>query len=627
MIQETLDIEKARVTLPVGTRRIYSGITYVKVPTGEWKAESKVGHLYPDPHAKTATVHEVLGLKSKEPEAEKTKEGRPKKEKSDKTKFPKLFELSYSASLGGSSDVKLMSTSDGEKYAVKAARTKDGKYVNGQLEQEKLTDDIYKLLGFGAPDSVLEKEDGKVYKISKFIPGCKEFGSLDDKRLLEAKEVIKQGFVLDCLLGNWDVIGANGDNILITELGEAIRVDNGGALEYRAKGRKKDSFGPEVTELETFLDHSKNPVTADIYSGITPEQIKRQATLITNNATKILGLCTKFELDYPNNKGIKNKLEERINWLQNNIVNTESKEVKPKGKGESYDKTKYSSKVTQDYFSDWDSFELEGNPGIKEGIKKHILEIEKRYESTYERYAKNHGITVGEYKKRLQDHIEKLMSESEYFRMTDINILDKILVDHGRFKTLFETGTSHGSTSTSARSSAEKEYFAFPKTYDKEKRPVYGYCSNNTNGINNSELTTPPRNQASQYGQVTIKIKKDVALKKATVCFKDSLGYEGGMAATPVAKPHFTSFYINGGDPLSKDKYDGIESTGKRNTYTEIQYHNQLTFNDIESVHMSINEPSGYSGPSDISRHVERLNKTIEIGRKTNVPIKLYGKE
>ena len=44
-----------------------------------------------------------------------------------------------------------------------------------------------------------------------------------------AKEILK-GFVADVLLGNWDVLGASGDNIVKGKDGKLHRIDNGGAL-------------------------------------------------------------------------------------------------------------------------------------------------------------------------------------------------------------------------------------------------------------------------------------------------------------------------------------------------------------------------------------------------------------
>ena len=609
------DIEKGKKAA-LGARSTYSGIVYVKTLEG-WKPERTHGHLFPlvTPIDPTKIVVEMpVGFGKTKSAGESV---------SKKTAFaPKsLSDLKGAVSLGGSSDAKLMvHKGNGSQWVVKEARNKGGVLANGQLEQEMLADQLYKIAGFSSPESSLIKDGDKVYKIAPFIADCKQLGTVSYDKKQEIYDKVKKGFVMDALLGNWDVIGAGKDNILVSgKDSEIIRVDNGGSMLYRAKGSKKDSsdFDPEIKELKTLLDSSKNPSTAEVFKGITAAEIKKQAQAI--NAVKVsLSLAAmEFEKKYPEHKGLSAKISARLLWLEENIVNQPLVST-AEGRADEYDKSKYSSLATAKYFEYWDSFEMEGNPNIKEGIKKNILQVEKNNESTYEQYARKKGISVEEYKILLQRHVEDLMKESDYFRATDINILDKILTDHGRFKSQFETGTSHGSLSPRSRANAEETYFGFKndESYDKENRPIYGYCSSNANGVNNSEGKIPPASNASHYGQVTVKIKKDIALKKATVTFEDSLGRTSYLASTPAAKPHFTSLSLDYRDPLE------VKNTCERSSYTEIQYHNKLTFNDIESVHMSIHS-SSFS--SESKSHIDNINKMIDIGRKTNVPIIIFG--
>ena len=63
----------------------------------------------------------------------------------------------------------------------------------------------------------------------------------DDRRKI--CQEISNGFLIDVILANWDVIGLEEDNIMIksAESGnpEVHRIDNGGALLFRAQGEKK----------------------------------------------------------------------------------------------------------------------------------------------------------------------------------------------------------------------------------------------------------------------------------------------------------------------------------------------------------------------------------------------------
>jgi hypothetical protein len=72
------------------------------------------------------------------------------------------------------------------------------------------------------------------------------------RRWSEPNTLLAEGFVADALLANWDVIGLEQDNILWTEDGTPIRIDQGGCLRFRAQGRTKD-YGPEVDELVSML--------------------------------------------------------------------------------------------------------------------------------------------------------------------------------------------------------------------------------------------------------------------------------------------------------------------------------------------------------------------------------------
>jgi hypothetical protein len=72
------------------------------------------------------------------------------------------------------------------------------------------------------------------------------------KRWSEPNTLLAEGFVADALLANWDVIGLEQDNILWTEDGTPIRIDQGGTFMFRAQGMTKD-YGPEVVELERML--------------------------------------------------------------------------------------------------------------------------------------------------------------------------------------------------------------------------------------------------------------------------------------------------------------------------------------------------------------------------------------
>ncbi|MDO8499989.1 MAG: hypothetical protein Q7S66_05055 [bacterium] len=296
---------------------------------------------------------------------------------------------------------------------------------------------------------------------------------------------------------------------------------------------------------------------------------------------------------------------------------SEKVEAKPtkKEREKKTDKGTFESTVTNNYFESWDEeLELEGNAGIKDKIRENIIQAEKRNQRVYEDAAADLRISVEEFKAKLQAKVEEMVGRAEFFRATPLDVLEKIMNVDGRWKNQFETATSNGTLDPNFRAIKEIKMFGFNKTEspvaltdlsqydseltlklpkkvlekDKEKRPIYGYFSDDEHGgINNRNGKIPPPTFVDMYGRVNFKIKKERALKKATITFHDSLGPGSDWPPTPAAKPHFTSFRLShyGGSVLETLKGPSIVNWGE--SYTEVQYHGQLTMDDVESIHIS----------------------------------------
>jgi hypothetical protein len=81
---------------------------------------------------------------------------------------------------------------------------------------------------------------------------------------------VQAQFGAHALLANWDAIGLGFDNTVIGPQGQAIMVDPGGALAYRAMGKPKGTaFGPTVGEVDTLRDPKINPTAAKIFGPMT----------------------------------------------------------------------------------------------------------------------------------------------------------------------------------------------------------------------------------------------------------------------------------------------------------------------------------------------------------------------
>jgi hypothetical protein len=125
---------------------------------------------------------------------------------------------------------------NGEQYYVKFYKDPD------RVHTEHIANAIYNQLGLFAPQSGLlphggKEGPGKLAYASKVMDLKGTLGEIGLTKSV-AQEVLK-GFVADVFLSNWDVVGANKDNIVIGADGKVIRIDNGSAIHFRALGEKK----------------------------------------------------------------------------------------------------------------------------------------------------------------------------------------------------------------------------------------------------------------------------------------------------------------------------------------------------------------------------------------------------
>ncbi len=205
--------------------------------------------------------------------------------------FPDASELpslKVVKSLGGSTGAKLVQDAAGNEYVRKTGANP------GHLREEDAADSIYRAMGVPVPLSyVYATPDGPV-KLSKYMPDLQPIGEyLSTANASGKKHVLGQArkhFVLDALLGNWDVVGLSSDNMSVDFSDTVYRIDNGGSLRYRAQGEKKTAaqFGPEVKELTSMRDPSVSPTAAAIFGPIADVEIHRQVRDILKNKDKIL---------------------------------------------------------------------------------------------------------------------------------------------------------------------------------------------------------------------------------------------------------------------------------------------------------------------------------------------------
>ncbi len=207
--------------------------------------------------------------------------------------------------------------------------TPSGKPKNSRdhILGEFFTNEVYQVLGIPVPVRCLYFEPGRVFLLSVFLEGMSLDNFLNSPEIedFEKEQIrfqIKKGFAADCLLGNYDVIGLERDNILVCyddESGDYIpvRIDNGSGLEFEAQGAVKDPefWGPVVTELgnmrnRDFPHHPAIRNAGEIFYDITDEELAKQIEELIKKKKEILKvLAEKYHsiiserLDYLENSG------------------------------------------------------------------------------------------------------------------------------------------------------------------------------------------------------------------------------------------------------------------------------------------------------------------------------------
>ena len=134
-----------------------------------------------------------------------------------------------------------------------------------QAHSEHAANAIYNALGISAPASAVAKtKDGKTVYASKLIPNTGTLGSQGITKA-HAQEALK-GHAADLLLANHDVAGQGLDNMVMGEGGKVSRIDNGGALLYRAQGAKKPAAETgSLGAWDGLSDPAKNPDYAKLF--------------------------------------------------------------------------------------------------------------------------------------------------------------------------------------------------------------------------------------------------------------------------------------------------------------------------------------------------------------------------
>ena len=136
-------------------------------------------------------------------------------------------------------------------------------YATGlQAENEAIANKIYRILGIAVPESKVAFVNSKALVANDIVESTvfKWNGpeNAPEESVSFAKQILN-GAVADLWLANWDTIGQGGENILldVNDL-TPVRIDQGGALFYRAQGTPKTPEDIANFDIEDLVTKNSN---------------------------------------------------------------------------------------------------------------------------------------------------------------------------------------------------------------------------------------------------------------------------------------------------------------------------------------------------------------------------------
>lgn len=437
--------------------------------------------------------------------------------------IPDLSQLTYVRELGGSTGAKLYQDTNGNRFVVKAGASEE------HVRNEQLADDLYRAMNVPVPNGRLATQDGKLYKVTEFIEG-RTLDELSGAELEAAREKLRQHFAADVLLRNWDVIGMGGDNILVDKNGQVWRIDNGGALAFRARGEPKSPSGT-LDEIGTMRDKSVSRSSEAVFGKLQYNEIIQQLQSALPTEATVLA-----KIDDP---ALARMMFERYTHARKLIAEADARlkeeaeraaarrraeeiAARARAEAERLAAQEQARKAAEEAARAETTVGFQYLPGQKQRDL-----VNERIDKAIPRAAARYKVTPQEYEQTVDAGFKKLVSSHDLAIQFKSENMDRFLADP-RFKTQFETNSSGGALNQDYRASAEFAGLGAPLSLDPQQRPIYGYVN----------LGKAAQENVSQYGDITFILKDDIR-KRTTATMDDSLYnfHHGYVAGTPIENP------------------------------------------------------------------------------------------
>lgn len=221
-----------------------------------------------------------------------------------------------------------------------------------------------------------------------------------------------------------------------------------------------------------------------------------------------------------------------------------------------------------------------------------------------------------------QSKVNKLVNDHMIaFKAMDAGDLINVIGD--RFKSQHELFGKRSKPASKRIIMTEGSFFGRDfNTVPIEKAPIYGYPSTLENGMTSRSGKYSESYTILAYGGVIVRLNKEKVARKTTMCFQDSLNFNGQFLFTFFSHPHFSSFSYGLIDSVVTMGYYEIDdpdfsiNTASYNRsdsgYSELQLHNGLYPQDIEEIVIDDRYSPSDGGPINSKEEIEAIKETIK---------------
>jgi hypothetical protein len=329
-----------------------------------------------------------------------------------------------------------------EKYYVKLYENPE------QARIEFIANAIYKKLGIPAVESELFPMDGKLAIASKEVKGAKSM----HLESMKGDSEIRNGFIADAYLANWDVVGLCYDNIVHGEDGKKIRVDNGGSIIFRAQGGTKDFTPDNIPELSNMLN--PNFPAGKVFEAFSEDKLQIQARDLVESLSEadIDEIIKESGLDETTAKKVRDGLIGRRQYLVKRYGLEDTQEIPKNGPKERFTMTREKLNKQLEYFEGLGIYPRVGMSADAEKVENQQIDI---ILGEGNNVHVNFKLTFDQWKKKLEDfQMEGATASTISYGSTKdpLNIVDCLQKTIGKTITIkLSTGTKSYGWNTEIR--------------------------------------------------------------------------------------------------------------------------------------------------------------------------------